>query len=127
MTYCHSSALGCQCSVRNAPGSRSSTTPVTVLEIGKRLESTRHSRPPSKVAIGGCASRRYLCVCGGGGFSPCSGTLCFSGGILPRAKYTSSFGNESNADSGKPKFFASSGFGACPIQSVIEKVPNSEK
>ena len=50
-----------------------------------------------------------------------------SGGILPRAKYTSSFGNESKADSGRPKFFASSGFGVCPIQSVIEKVPNSEK
>src|SRR6516225_2923295 len=122
MTYCHSSAFGCQCSVRSAPGSRSRMTPVIVFEIGKRLESTRHSRPPGNVACGGCASRRYLCV-SGGSFYPCNGTDGSAGGSLPRAKYTSPCGNVANADSGRPKFFASSDFGACPTQSVIEKVP----
>ena len=45
-TYCHSSAVGCQCNSRSAPGSRSRITPVTVLEMGNRVESTRHSLPP---------------------------------------------------------------------------------
>ena len=35
--------------------------------------------------------------------------------------------NESNVAAGTPKFFANSGFGAWPIQSVMLKVPNSEK
>ena len=51
----------------------------------------------------------------------------FSGGTGPRAKYTSSFGNPSKADSGRPKFFARSALGVWPIQSVMLKVPNSEK
>src|SRR5205807_5217109 len=44
--YCHSSAVGCQCSSRSEPGSSSRISPVTVFEIGNRVESTRHSRPP---------------------------------------------------------------------------------
>jgi len=36
-------------------------------------------------------------------------------------------GTVSNAASGKPKFFASSGLGVCPTQSVMLNVPNSEK
>ncbi len=35
MTYCHSSAVGCQCSSRMAPGSRSRMTPVTVCRNGE--------------------------------------------------------------------------------------------
>ena len=50
-----------------------------------------------------------------------------AGGSAPLAKYTSSFGNPSKVDSGRPKFFASSGLGVWPIQSVMLKVPNSEK
>ncbi len=46
MMYCHSSAVGCQCSSRSAPGSRSRIAPVIVLEIAKLWESTGHSRPP---------------------------------------------------------------------------------
>src|SRR5436190_18215826 len=34
MTYCHSSALGCQCNSRSAPGSRSRMTPVIVVDPG---------------------------------------------------------------------------------------------
>ena len=45
----------------------------------------------------------------------------------PRAKYTSFSGNPSKVDSGTPKFFASSGLGVWPIQSVMLNVPNSEK
>ena len=36
----------CQCNSRSAMGSRSRITPLTVFEIGNRLASTRHSRPP---------------------------------------------------------------------------------
>ena len=63
----------------------------------------------------------------GGSFQPCSGTDGSTGGSAPRAKYTSSFGNVANAASGRPKFFASSAGGVCPTQSVMLKVPNSEK
>ena len=61
------------------------------------------------------------------GCGPASGAAAFSGGGAPWAKYTSSFGNPSKVDSGRPKFFASSAFGVWPIQSVMLKVPNSEK
>jgi hypothetical protein len=47
--------------------------------------------------------------------------------MLPLAKYTSAFGNPSKVDAGRPKFFANSLFGAWPSQSVMLKVPNSEK
>jgi hypothetical protein len=99
---------------------------VMVFEMGKRLESTRHSRPPLKRACGDCSSNSYLCVCGGS-FTPWSGVTGFSGGNAPRAKYTSFVGNPSKADSGSPKFFARSAFGVWPSQSVMLKVPNSEK
>src|SRR5262249_34182472 len=127
MTYCHSSAFGCQCNSRNAPGAKSRITPVTVVEIGNRVESTRHSRPPLNTAYGATASIRNLCVSGGETRGPCKLSGISSGGIVPRAKYTSSLGNSLNDDSGRLKFFASSAFGACPIQSVILNVPNSEK
>src|SRR5207249_3822568 len=52
ITYCHSSALGCQCNSRSALGSRSRITPVIVVEIGNRVESTRHSRPPLNTPCG---------------------------------------------------------------------------
>lgn len=58
---------------------------------------------------------------------PWSGTVCFAGGTGPRAKYSSSFGNLSNVDSGTPKFFASSALDECPIQSLMLNVPYSEK
>jgi len=35
--------------------------------------------------------------------------------------------NRLNADSGNPKFFSNTDLGAWPIQSVMLKVPNSEK
>src|SRR5262249_6684947 len=44
-----------------------------------------------------------------------------------RPKYTSFLGNPSRADSWTPKFFASSDLGVRPTQSVMLKVPNSEK
>ena len=59
--------------------------------------------------------------------APGAGSTASAGGTAPRAKYTSSFGNPSKADSGRPKFFARSGFGVWPIQSVMLNVPNSEK
>ena len=67
-----------------------------------------------------------MCVCGGS-FRPASGTAAGSGGSAPRAKYTSFFGNPSKVDSGTPKFFARSGLGVWPIQSLMLNVPNSEK
>jgi hypothetical protein len=57
----------------------------------------------------------------------CSGTDGSAGGNAPRAKYTSSFGKVANAASGRPKVLASRVFGACPTQSVMLNVPNSEK
>ena len=52
--YCHSAALGCQCSSRKAPAFISSTTPVMVVEMANWEPSTRHSRPPSKASKGFC-------------------------------------------------------------------------
>jgi hypothetical protein len=40
---------------------------------------------------------------------------------------TSFFGKLSKTEAGRPKFFVSRCFGAWPIQSVMLKVPNSEK
>src|SRR5262249_52410575 len=97
-----------------------------VLEMGCLVESTSHSLPPRLFTLGGLARRRYLCV-SGESFHPLSGVAGFSGGRAPRAKYASSVGNPSKVDSGRPKFFASSAFGVWPIQSVMLKVPNSEK
>src|SRR5262245_55186160 len=124
--YCHSAALGCQCNSRSAPGSISSTTPVMVVEIGNCEPSARHSLPPSNTSRGLCDSSEYLCD-SGGSFQPCSGGAGVSGGILPLAKYTSDFGKLAKAETGRPKFFASNRGGACPSQSVMLKVPNSEK
>src|SRR5436190_21826189 len=84
--YCHSSAFGCQWSSRQAPGLRSRTTPVIVVETGNRLESIRHSRPPSKTACGAPASIRNLCVSGGETLGPCRFSGICPGGTLPRAK-----------------------------------------
>ena len=67
-----------------------------------------------------------MCV-SGGRFHPASGLACFWGGGAPWAKYTSSFGKPSKTDSGRPKFFANSALGVWPIQSLMLKVPNSEK
>src|ERR1700722_18390340 len=125
-TYCHSSAVGCQCNSRSAPGSSSRTAPEMVLEMGNLVESTSHSRPPLLLTRGSLASSCHLCV-NGGRFGPASGAAAFSGGTLPLAKYTSLFGNPSKVDSGRPKFLASSALGVWPIQSVMLKVPNSEK
>src|SRR5262245_42204573 len=97
-----------------------------VLEIGNFLESTTHSRPPLLLTRGASARSRYLCV-SDPGCGPASGGAAFSGGGAPRAKYTSSLGNPSKVDSGRPKFFASSAFGVWPIQSLTLNVPNSEK
>src|SRR5262249_8700059 len=96
--------------------------PVMVLEIGNFLESTTHNLPPLRLARGSAARGRYLCVRGPGCF-PASGEAAFAGGTAPRAKYTSSFGNPSKVDSGRPKFLASSGPGVWPIQSVMLNVP----
>src|SRR6516164_11313734 len=93
-TYCHSSAVGCQCSSRSAPGSSSRTAPVIVLERGNLLESTIHNFPPLLLTRGSSARRRYLCVCSGG-LRPASGTAGCSGGFVPCAKYTSFLGNPS--------------------------------
>src|SRR5438270_11600195 len=93
-TYCHSSAVGCQCNSRSAPGFRSRTAPVIVFEIGNLLESTTHSFPPLLLTRGSSARSRYLCV----SFvtrGPAGGTAAFSGGSAPLAKYTSPFGNPS--------------------------------
>src|SRR5436305_10734219 len=125
-TYCHSSAVGCQCSSRSAPGSRSRIAPVMVLEIGNLVESTSHSRPPLLLTRGGLARSRYLCV-SGGSFHPLRGAAGLAGGSAPLAKYTSFFGNPSKVDSGRPKFLAMSALGVWPIQSVMLNVPNSEK
>ena len=76
--------------------------------------------------MGAWARSRHLWVCGGS-FCPWSGVAGFSGGSDPRAKYTSFFGNPSKVDSGTPKFFARSGLGVWPIQSLMLNVPNSEK
>src|SRR5262245_16368935 len=125
-TYCHSSALGCQCSSRSAPGSSSSTPPVMVFEIGNFDESTSHSLPPLASTIGSFFSNCHLGV-SGERFSPPIGLAGLLGGSAPLAKYASVLGNPSKVLSGTPKFFASRGLGVCPIQSVMLKVPNSEK
>ena len=105
-TYCHSSAVGCQCSSRSAPGSSSRTAPVTVLEIGNLVESTIHSRPPLLSIRGGSEKSRYLCVIGPGCF-PASGAAAFAGGCSPRAKYTSFVGKPSKVDAGTPNYYYS--------------------
>src|SRR3954470_5326043 len=97
-----------------------------VLEIGNLLESTTHSRPPLLLTRGGSARSRYLCV-SGPKCGPASGGAAFSGGSAPLAKYTSFFGNPAKVEAGKPKFFASIGAGVWPTQSLMLKVPNSEK
>src|SRR5262249_33442293 len=97
-----------------------------VLEMGNRVESTSHSLPPRLFTLGGLARRRYLCV-SGGSFHPPSGVVGLWGGRVPRAKYTSSVGNPLKVAAGRPKFFARSGRGVWPIQSVMLNVPNSEK
>src|SRR5271165_6301803 len=102
MTYCHSSAVGCQCNSRSAPASSSRIAPVMVLEIGNLLESTSHSRPPLLLTRGGLARRRYLCV-SGGSFHPLSGAAGLAGGSAPLAKYTSFVGKPLKVDSGTPK------------------------
>src|SRR5207244_1580799 len=124
--YCHSSAVGCQCNSRSAPGSRSRIAPVMVLEIGKVVESTSHSLPPWLFTLGGLDRSGDLGV-RGGGVHPASGAAGFWGGSAPLAKYTSSLGKPSKVDSGRPKFFASSALGVWPIQSLMLNVPNSEK
>src|SRR5262245_21799225 len=83
--YCHSEALGCQCSSRSAPASILSTTPVMVVEIGNCEPSARHSMPPLKVSNGFCDKRLYLWV-SGGGFEPCRGDEATAGSIFPLAK-----------------------------------------
>ena len=98
-----------------------------VLEIGNRLESTRHSRPPLLDRDAAAGRGVDTCASAAAASAPASGSAGFSGGTAPRAKYTSSFGNPSKVDSGRPKFFASSGLGVWPIQSVMLNVPNSEK
>src|SRR4051812_49718089 len=86
MTYCHSSAFGCQWSSRRPPGLRSRMTPVTVFEIGNRSEPTRHSRPPLWIECGSWASIRYLWLRAGsrsGGVGVGGGAL---GGARPRGE-----------------------------------------
>jgi hypothetical protein len=63
----------------------------------------------------------------GGSCLPAGGVAAGSGGMTPVAKYTSPFGKLSKVDAGTPKFFASSSFGVWPTQSLMLKVPNSEK
>ena len=97
-----------------------------VLEIGNLLESITHSRPPLLLMRGASARRRYLCVLGPW-CGPASGAAAFFGGRAPLAKYTSFFGKPAKVEAGRPKFFASSGAGVWPIQSLMLNVPNSEK
>src|SRR5262249_34522716 len=125
-TYCHSSAVGCQCSSRSAPGSSSSMAPVMVFEMGNFVESTIHNLPPLLLTIGSWASTCHLCVRRDRDVPP-SVPAGLAGGISPLAKYTSFLGKPSKVDSGRPKFLASRALGVWPIQSVMLKVPNSEK
>src|SRR6516162_7294559 len=69
-TYCHSSAVGCQCSSRSALGSSSRMAPVMVLEMGNFVESTSHSLPPLLLTRGSLASSCHLCVRRDGGVGP---------------------------------------------------------
>src|SRR5262249_31135386 len=124
-TYCHSSAVGCQCNSRSAPGSSSRTAPVMVLEIGNLVESTSQSLPPLLLTSGSLASNCHLCVRRERDTGP-SVPAALAGGTAPLAKYTSSLGKPSKVDSGRPKFFARSALGEWPIQSEMLKVPNSE-
>src|SRR4051812_49685798 len=111
MTYCHSSAFGCQWSSRRPPGLRSRMTPVTVFEIGNRSEPTRHSRPPLWIECGSWASIRYLWLRAGsrsGGVRFGGGS---SGGTEPRGEENSSFGECSKGGSGGAEVFARGGLG----------------
>src|SRR5262249_37369843 len=83
--------------------------------------------PPLWIECGSCASIRNLCVSGGDFIGPCRLGGVEAGATGPRAKYTSSVGKPSKADSGRPKFFESRDLDVWPIQSLMLKVANSEK
>src|ERR1700731_209993 len=49
---CHSSALGCQCNSRKAPGLRVTSAAATFLDTGKLRESTTRTSPPGVFLVG---------------------------------------------------------------------------
>ena len=57
-----------------------------VLEIGNGVESTRHSRPPLKIACGGLLEELHTCASAAAASSPGAASAGFSGGTAPRAK-----------------------------------------
>src|SRR6267378_533307 len=61
ITYCHSSALGCQCNSRIAPGSMFMRRAVKVFCIGNSREETTLVYPPLNSCLTPSTSMRNLC------------------------------------------------------------------
>src|SRR5229473_5437851 len=127
--YCHSSALGCQCSSRIPPGWTVTIAIATLVETLNVLESTMRTSPPFVRLVGGISIVRKAKSRGDFPSAPAAAFWSASSGpgTAVWKMNSSCLGRFFKEASATPKFFDRTAGGRCAIESLSNTVSDSEK
>src|ERR1700682_6225021 len=126
--YCHSEALGCQCSSRKPPGLTVTKAEAIFFDTRKLCESTMRTEPPLVCFVGAIASILKVYWYGDSARRPPTAALSCArdAGKSAGKMYRLLFGKFLRGLAGSPKFFDNTDGGVRLTQSERRKVLSSE-